>query len=298
MLAAVQHGKPGTAMMSFTRVLSSDQMAAVVDYIRATLMASRPHGLVYHTAANGWENHQRYAAAFDFALGTLPIDTDWQDLSPKQRVGKKLFLSACITCHEPRRANNEPLRFEPRAVSYPRSTDTCVDCHAARPHELLPRSMAQRQALIDRQSQESLPKAFGASPYLNHSRPALRQSLSASELRGKELFLANCAFCHAADGSGKNWIGSFLEPRPRELRAGQISNSKSSSYLRAIILDGIAGTSMPGWKSVLTERETNDLVEFLAIDANHPVEPVPRAAVQSPQNGGAALQWIKRAVNH
>jgi hypothetical protein len=55
---------------------------------------------------------------------------------------------------------------------------------------------------------------------------------------------------------------------------------------------------MPGWKNVLTEKETNDLVEFLSIDANHPVEPVARAAVDSKQSGEAAPQWIKRAVNH
>ena len=298
MLRAVQHGKPGTAMTSFARVLSSADMAAVVDYVRSNLMGSKRPELAYHTAANGWENHQRYEAAFEFALGTLPIDTAWEDLSPKQRVGKKLFLSACITCHEPHRVNTEPLRFEPRAVSYPRSTDTCVDCHVARPRELLPRSIAQPQALIDRESPESLPKAFGASPYLNHARPALGRNLSGSELRGKELFLANCAFCHAADGSSRNWIGSFLEPRPRELRAGQIFNTKSSSYLRAVIRDGIAGTSMPGWKNVLTERQTSDLVQFLAIDASHPVEPVAREAAQSTQSGRVAPQWIKSVVNH
>jgi cytochrome c oxidase cbb3-type subunit 3 len=298
MLRAVQHGKPGTAMTSFARVLSSEDMAAVVDYVRSNLMGSQRPELAYHTLANGWENHQRYESAFVFALGTVPIDTAWEDLSPKQRIGRQLFLSACITCHESRRVNNEPLKFEPRAVSYPRSTDTCIDCHAARPRELLPFSAARPNALTDNKGAESPPRNLGASPYLKHGRPKLEKNLSESELRGKELFLANCAFCHAADGSSKNWIGSFLEPRPRELRAGQISDTKSSSYLRAVIRDGIPGTSMPGWKNVLTEKETNDLVEFLSIDANHPVEPVARAAVDSKQSGEAAPQWIKRAVNH
>jgi hypothetical protein len=55
---------------------------------------------------------------------------------------------------------------------------------------------------------------------------------------------------------------------------------------------------MPSWKNVLTEKETNDLVEFLAIDANHPTEPVARAAARLTQSGGANPQWIKRVVNH
>ncbi|UCH46600.1 MAG: c-type cytochrome [Betaproteobacteria bacterium] len=297
MLDAVRAGKPGTAMTSFARVLSSGDMAAVVDYVRSNLMGSQRPELAYHTPANGWEDHQRYEPAFVFALGTVPIDTAWEELSPKQRIGRKLFLSACITCHEPRRVDNEPLKFEPRAVSYPRSTDTCIDCHAGRPRELLPLSKARPNALTGNKGAESLPNFLEASPYLIHGRPKQVQNLSESELRGKELFLAHCAFCHAADGSSKNWIGSFLEPRPRELRPEHISNTKSSSYLRAVIRDGIPGTSMPSWKNVLTERETNDLVEFLAIDAGHPVEPVAREAAQSTQSGGAAPQWIKSVVN-
>ncbi|UCD67121.1 MAG: c-type cytochrome [Betaproteobacteria bacterium] len=285
MLAVVQQGLPATAMMSFARVLSDDEMAAVVDYIRATLMGSRPRGLAYHTAANGWEKHQRYKAAFEFASNTLRIDKQWKDLNPEQRVGKQLFLSACITCHEPRSIDDAPLQFEPRAVSYPRSTDTCVDCHAGRPRELLPFSTAEPNALTVNTKRESLLKKSGASPYLKHGRAKLSQKLSESELRGKELFLANCAFCHAADGSSRNWVGSFLEPRPRQLRPGQISSTKSSSYLRAAIRDGIAGTSMPAWRTVLQETQIADLIAFLLHGRRTPIEvdsPVVSTRVTAP----------------
>jgi cytochrome c oxidase cbb3-type subunit 3 len=238
MLRAVQHGKPGTAMTSFARVLSSEDMAAVVDYVRSNLMGSQRPELAYHTLANGWENHQRYESAFVFALGTVPIDTAWEDLSPKQRIGRQLFLSACITCHESRRVNNEPLKFEPRAVSYPRSTDTCIDCHAARPRELLPFSAARPNALTDNKGAESPPRNLGASPYLKHGRPKLEKNLSESELRGKELFLANCAFCHAADGSSKNWIGSLAHRCPAGKMCSlkkKLTISSSSSRLTLTI---------------------------------------------------------------
>jgi len=263
MLKAVRDGKPGTAMVSFARVLGNDEMAAVIDYIRSNLMGLQRPELAYHTPANGWENHQRYEPAFAFALGKVPIDTAWEDLSPKQRTGKQLFLSACITCHEPRRAGKEPLTFEPRAVSYPRSTDTCVDCHAARPPQLLPLSAAQPHALVDGNSPNHFPEQFVASPYLSHVQPTPASKLSENATRGKELFLENCAFCHAADGSSRNWIGSFLQPRPRDLQQGAISVTRSATQLAEIIRHGIAGTSMPAWRTVLEESEIADLVAFL-----------------------------------
>ncbi len=296
MLAAVRQGKPGTAMMSFARVMNSDEMAAVVDYIRTTLMASPQPGLAYHTAANGWENHQRYEAAFAFAMRTLPIDTASHDLSPSQRVGKKLFLSACITCHEPRRVNNEPLKFEPRAVSYPRSADTCIDCHAGRPRELLPRTAARPSALTGNQGTKSLPNYSGASPYLIHGRPKLQQKLSESELRGKDLFLANCAFCHAADGSSRNWIGSFLEPRPRELRFDRMSNTKSASNLRRVIRNGIAGTSMPAWRKVLEESEIADLVAFLTHGRRTPVDVESSEVTAKITINEPSLNWTRQPL--
>lgn len=294
MLEAVRHGKPGTAMVSFARVLKSEDMAAVVDYIRSDLMGSRRPELAYHTPANGWKNHQRYEPAFAFALGTLAIDTDWQDLSPTQRVGKKLFLSACITCHEPHRARDEQLQFEPSAVSYPRSTDTCVDCHAARPPELLPLSPAQPQALFEGDSSAHFAEQFLASPYRNHVRPAPTRKLSESEARGKDLFLENCAFCHAADGSSRNWIGSFLQPRPRDLRPGAMQAVRSASGLAEIIRNGVPGTSMPAWRAVLRESEIADLVAFLTHGQNMPSGRDSVAGPGALQTTDSPLQWTRR----
>ena len=297
MLSVVRTGRAGTAMTSFSRVLTAEDMAAVIDYVATQLISTDKRDLRYHTAENGWSNHQRYELAFEFALGKLPISTPWERLGPRQRIGKNLFLSACITCHEASSLDGDPLQWELRAVSYPRSTDTCVDCHAARPRELLPLTGATQNA-IGLKGESSAPSGnFTASPLLTHTQPQQDTALSEAQVRGKAVFLANCAFCHAADGSGRNWIGSFLQPRPRDLRRDYFG-TKSGSELIKVIRDGISGTSMPAWKNVLTEREIHDLVDFLAIDAHLPAASAPGAAMKSTQSDDALPQWIKRPVNH
>jgi cytochrome c oxidase cbb3-type subunit 3 len=89
---------------------------------------------------------------------------------------------------------------------------------------------------------------------------------------GERLFQENCAFCHAADGTGKNWIGSFLEPRPRDLTDKAFMSGMTRERLAQTIRDGLPGTSMPAWKSVLTADEIDALVAYIH-RAFHPLRP-------------------------
>lgn len=273
MIAAVRNGKAGTAMMSFARVLDSAQSLAVVDYIRGTLMSGSVGKPRYHTTENGWPGHERYSAAFPFATGALPIDTPWETLNREQRQGRRMFVSACATCHEGRSRHAEGLVWEPRAVSFPRSADTCLDCHLGRPQELLPLSRAPYHPVAPaEQGATFAPKRMPpASPYPQHARAAEPSGLTDSETRGRALFLANCAFCHAADGTGRNWIGSFLEPGPRDLSDARIFRTVTADQLRRVVRDGVQGTSMPAWKDVLSERQIADVVDFLRSTARSPV---------------------------
>lgn len=290
MVDALRNGKPGTAMMPFSRVLSAQRIEAVVDYVRAELLGTAARELRYHTAGNGWRDHDRYRAAFPFAQGTLSVDIPWESLSPAQRQGKRLFFSACITCHDGRASRDDALAWEPRAVSYPRSIDTCLDCHASRPAELLPPSQAAEHVLRRTLAVEGAPE----SPYLLHGKTGSRANLNAAEARGRGIFLANCAFCHAADGSGRNWIGSFLEPRPRALQTWAPRHVADPARLRQVIRHGIAGTAMPAWHAVLTDSQIEDTIAYLR--RRFGAAPV-RSSSGSPRATAAvsALRWVKSA---
>lgn len=248
MIQTVRDGKPGTPMKSFGRVLTREEIAAVVDYVRGTLMGHSSRGARYHTRENGWIEHGRYADAFPFATGTLALDTEWQALTPRQKEGKRLFLSACVTCHEGARERHDDPVWESRAVSFPRSPETCDGCHESSRH-------------LHAQSQ--VPDDVGKAPNFSvHSRTP-RIALSAEARSGRTLYLRNCAFCHAADGSGRNWVGTFLEPHPRNLVHPRFLQGRTDDDLAARIREGLPGASMPAWKGILAEAEIRSIIRYL-----------------------------------
>ena len=243
MLDAVANGRPGTAMQGYASLLSKEEISAVVDFVRREFMEAKALNTRYHTPANGWPDHGRHAAPFPFASGELPLDTPWEQLSPEQQAGKRLFLGACITCHDRARVTNEGRHWEARPLSYPRN-------------QYAPG--------------EPVDATASASPYARHELPPKLEGLTSGERRGEKLFQDNCAFCHAADGTGRNWIGSFLQPHPRDLTDPAHMGAMTRARLRGVIRDGLPGTSLPAWKSVLGDTQIEAVIAYVA-RAFHPV---------------------------
>lgn len=98
--AAIAGGVPGTAMKSFRGVLTEEEIDSVAAFLRSEFLEKRAPNTRYHTAANGWPDHERYGNAFAFARGDIALDADEGALGESQRRGRQLFLSACITCHD------------------------------------------------------------------------------------------------------------------------------------------------------------------------------------------------------
>lgn len=245
MLETLEKGRPGTAMKSFSAVLGRDEREAVIDFVRREFMERKAENTRYHTAQNAWPDHQKYAAAFPFATHELPLDTSWETLSPEQQTGKRLYLSSCITCHDRARVANEGKPWDSRPLSYPRN------------------HYSPAAPVIDAMA--------SASPYALHDRAPQLNNLTTLEKNGESVFQENCAFCHAADGTGRNWIGSFLEPHPRDLTNRDFMASMTKARLRQVIREGLPGTSMPAWKAVLTEQEIQAIIAYVA-RAFHPID--------------------------
>ncbi len=242
MIKVVTSGKKDTAMHGFARLLTDTEINAVVDFVRTEFIDNQRLNTRYHTIENGWPDHQRYAPAFPFATGSIPLDRPWQQLNVEQTRGKQLFLTSCITCHDRAIVNNEGEIWKKESISYPRNnySHTVIDVVSS------------------------------ASIYAGHDiAPAVMQ-LSLEATHGKQLWQLNCAFCHAADGTGENWIGSFLDPKPRNLTDEEFMQGKSRDYLLLRIRDGLANTSMPAWKSVLSDHQIHQIISYIA-EAFYPV---------------------------
>jgi cytochrome c oxidase cbb3-type subunit 3 len=252
MIATLRDGRAGTAMKSFARVLSAAEIEAVVDFVRNEFMTHGRTNTRYHTIENGWPNHDIHRAAFPFATGEVALDTPFEELDPELRQGKRLFLDTCISCHDRANVGSEGPVWERQALSYPRFGFEPGDI-------LIP------------------PDALsGASHFARHDIAPIVPGLTETAKQGERLFQQNCAFCHAGDGTGRNWIGTFLEPHPRDLTSEAAMAGMTRARLRTSILRGIPGTSMPAWRSVLEPSEVEAIIEYIDL-ALHPIATDPEA---------------------
>jgi cytochrome c oxidase cbb3-type subunit 3 len=178
--------------------------------------------------------------AFPFATGALALDAPTDSLDAGQRRGRALFMSSCVSCHDRARVVDAGPAWSARPLSYPRMGFT----------------PGQAPDL-------SIDAVSGASAYAKHDVVPHVNNLSAQERRGERLFQANCAFCHGADGTGKNWIGQFMEPKARDLSA-YTARSMPPVLLRRRIRDGLPGTSMPAWRTVLAPGEIDAVASYVS----------------------------------
>jgi cytochrome c oxidase cbb3-type subunit 3 len=241
MIDAVTNGRSGTAMKSFNHALTAEDIEAVVDFVRREFMVNKAENTRYHTIENGWPNHERYKPAFPFALGEIALDTPWETLSKQQQLGKRVFLESCVTCHDRAKVNDEGAVWELKAVSYPRNQYSHKE--------------SDLSETVDATSQ--------ASPYAKHDQAPVFEDLSLSEKQGETLFQRNCAFCHAADGTGKNWIGSFLDSHPRNLTDADFMKTMTRAQLKNVIREGLSGTTMSAWKHVLKDDEIDSIIDYI-----------------------------------
>jgi cytochrome c oxidase cbb3-type subunit 3 len=233
----VRNGRAGTAMQPFRGVLSDTEQNAVAAFVIREFVQNKRPNTAYHTASNGWPDHRRYAAAFPFVSGAMMLDTPDGALDAEQRRGRGLFMSACVSCHDRAPGADESPVWSSRPLSYPR-----MGVAPGHTPQVDPASSANLHAQHD-----VAPRLAG---------PSLR------ERRGEQLFQANCAFCHAADGTGKNWIGLFLQPKARDLTAFT-PQSLPPARLRQVIRDGLPSSSMPAWRDVLQPAEIDAIATYV-----------------------------------
>jgi cytochrome c oxidase cbb3-type subunit 3 len=249
MLQVVSQGVPGTAMAGFHATLTEDEIARVVDFVREEFMRRKARNTAYHTEANGWPRHERYRAAYPFATGEIPLDRDWDLLDETQAAGKRLYLSACVSCHDRGHVTREGDPWELRGVSFPPGNYEEGEEHHAHGTQPSGHQPTQAEAAID--------------PYELHEDPPKLIRPSARVRLGERVFQSSCAYCHAADGTGRNWIGSFLEPHPADFTDAQVRLRLDSARVAQITRDGIPNSSMPAWRSVLQPREIEAVAAYV-----------------------------------
>jgi cytochrome c oxidase cbb3-type subunit III len=252
--SALRDGRPGTAMKPFAGVITEDEQAAVAAFVHDEFVVRKARNTRYHTEANGWPQHERYRDAYPFALGEVALTVPPETLDPALRRGRALFMETCISCHDRGKPVADPVAWESRPLSYPRN------------------NYDHRNPAVD--------ASTSATPFRIHDTPPKLERPTPAQSRGERIFQENCAFCHAADGTGKNWIGAFLEPHPRDLTDPRFRASTSRERYRAVIRSGLPGSSMPAWRDVLTDAQIEDLISYIEVGFNG------KTIVSAPRPGG------------
>lgn len=89
-----------------------------------------------------------------------------------------------------------------------------------------------------------------------------------AQLDGKGLYQFHCAVCHGENGAGDGLAAAFMYPKPRDFTLG-LYKYKSSPFktmpptdedLLHAIKNGLPGTAMPAWGTVLSDEQLRSLI--------------------------------------
>ena len=87
--------------------------------------------------------------------------------------------------------------------------------------------------------------------------------------RASGLYRQHCSHCHGITGDGKGPTAPYLNPYPRDYRMGVFKFKATPKGgrprredLRRVLINGVAGTSMPSFK-LLPESEREALIDYV-----------------------------------
>jgi len=80
---------------------------------------------------------------------------------------------------------------------------------------------------------------------------------------GQVLYTTNCVACHGVFGKGDGPLAITLNPRPADLSYHAIPGVHTDEQLFEWITNGFPGSRMPAWKTVLSDTDRWNLVNFI-----------------------------------
>ncbi|HXN52606.1 MAG TPA: c-type cytochrome [Candidatus Acidoferrum sp.] len=95
--------------------------------------------------------------------------------------------------------------------------------------------------------------------------PKLTNPITADEtnlVAGARLYSAHCTLCHGDPAHPKSPLADSLNPRAPQFTDDMADMPESQNFY--ILQHGIRWTAMPGWKNVLSEQQTWQLVTLLS----------------------------------
>jgi len=91
-----------------------------------------------------------------------------------------------------------------------------------------------------------------------------------ANMQGKDLYDFRCAVCHGDNGAGDGAAAEFMYPKPRDFTLGLFKYKTSPPEMMPkdkdlfdTVKHGLPGTGMPGWSSLLSDKQMQSLVPVI-----------------------------------
>jgi DMSO reductase family type II enzyme heme b subunit len=91
-----------------------------------------------------------------------------------------------------------------------------------------------------------------------------------AKMSGKEIYHSRCAVCHGEKGVGDGPAAEFIYPKPRDFSMGTFKYKTSPGDLPPrdedlfnTIKNGLNGTAMPGWGTLLSDEQIKSLIPVI-----------------------------------
>lgn len=245
-IAAINHGIPGTAMIAWKTQFEPAEIEELADYVLDELVRGQTG-----TAA------------------APPVNDEFS----------RIYQESCSVCHgddgKGARWGQESLSAKPRdftsaAAQADLTRDRMiVSVTNGRPGTPMPGfasqlSPQQIEGIVDyvraRFMNMTATTADAGENY--HDRP-FPNDLSGRFERGSALYYANCAECHGGAGDGNGRRAYFIFPKPRNFLDPATQQIFNRPRLYIGIADGVIGKEMPAWSKVFSDQDIADVAEFV-----------------------------------
>jgi mono/diheme cytochrome c family protein len=264
MVAIVTHGKPTTAMVGWTTQLNTQEIEAVVDYIRETFMALAldprlQNGKVVYTENCLRCHGDRGQGVNDPSTGAIPP----RDLTSPQ-VRQEMTRDRMLQSVKNGRHGSVNAGFASRLST--KEIEEAVDYVSAGLMIPATSAISGMRARESRRSDGQAPAQAGAAasktPLLDMA-ALLPNGMVGNAKRGGEFFKENCATCHGSKGDGRGARAASLTPKPRNFLDPASRTELNRPAIFNAVQGGKTGTAMPAWGTVLNEQQIADVSEFV-----------------------------------
>jgi mono/diheme cytochrome c family protein len=135
--------------------------------------------------------------------------------------------------------------------------------------------------------------------------PDARAAPAPRELRGWSLYDRLCLPCHGTRGDGRGPAAPYVWPEPRAFSRGELrwrstptGQPATDDDVRATILLGAPGTSMPGFAAALGPAQLDDVLEVVRAFAPAAIDPAARPIALGdpppPDRARGAALWLAK----